>query len=316
MPVLEENFLKVLKHRTAGDPMRGDVCWTNLTLQEISDRLAKRGTPVSVTVVRQLLKEHKYVKRKAQKSKAMGHHPDRNKQFENIARLKEKYEVSENPILSIDTKKKEFLGNFYRAGKLYTQQTIETFDHDFNSAAEGVVIPHGLYDVKRNCGHVNLGISHDTSRFACDSIGWWWRHYGTTAYPEASSILLLCDSGGSNNARHYLFKEDLQKLVDKLGIEIRVSHYPPYASKYNPIEHRLFPHLGRACAGVVFHGVEIVKQLMRKARTTTGLKVTVNVIKKIYPIGRKVSEEFKETMRIVFDDYLPKWNYTVVPANN
>ncbi len=141
------------------------------------------------------------------------------------------------------------MGNFYREGRLYTTETIETFDHDFPSAASGVIIPHGLYDVKRNDGHVNLGTSHDTSEFACDSIEQWWQSRGRTLYPRATSILLLCDGGGSNSARQYLFKEDLQRLVDRIGIEIRVAHYPPYTSKYNPIEHRLFPHLARACQG-------------------------------------------------------------------
>jgi hypothetical protein len=223
-----------------------------------------------VPVVKQLLKKHGYVTRKAQKSKAMGSHPDRNQQFENIARLKREYLESDNPIVSMDTKKKELIGNFYRAGHLLTQGVIETFDHDFPSFASGVIIPHGFYDVKRNAGHVNLGTSRDTGEFACDSIERWWEQTGRALYPRASSILLLCDGGGSNSASQYLFKEDLQRLVDRLGIEIRVAHYPPYCSKYNPIEHRLFPHVTRACQGVVFESVQSVKELMEKARTSTG----------------------------------------------
>ena len=193
-------------------------------------------------------------------------------QFETIARLKREFLDSDNPIVSMDTKKKELIGNFYRAGHLLTQGVIETFDHDFPSFAKGVIIPHGLYDVKHNDGHVNLGTSHDTGEFACDSIERWWEDQGRELYPRASSILLLCDGGGSNNASQYLFKEDLQRLVDRLGIEIRVAHYPPYCSKYNPIEHRLFPHLTRACQGVIFESVELVKELMEKARTSTGLR--------------------------------------------
>ncbi len=162
---------------------------------------------------------------------------------------------------------------------------------------------------------MNLGLSHDTGAFACDSICQWWRRHGRAAWPDATSLLLLCDGGGSNSANQYLFKEDLQKLVDKIGIEIRVAHYPPYASKYNPIEHRLFPHLTRACQGVIFHCVDIVKELMKRTTTQTGLRVTVNIIKKIYETGRKVSEGFKGHMQILFDEYLPKWNYTAVPTN-
>jgi len=306
--------LRAVKDYTAGDPMRPDVTWTNLTLDQIAERLAEAGTPVSVTVVKQLLRKHRYIKRKARKSLSMGQHADRNRQFENIARLKREYLESDNPILSIDTKKKELVGNFYREGRLYTQETIETFDHDFPSAASGVIIPHGLYDVKRNDGHVNLGISHDTSEFACDSIERWWESRGRMLYPRATSILLLCDGGGSNSASQYLFKEDLQRLVDRNGIEIRVAHYPPYTSKYNPIEHRLFPHLTRACQGVIFHSVELVKELMEKAKTSTGLEVTVDILDKVYQTGRKYAADFKETMKIVFDDILPKWNYRAIPS--
>lgn len=269
---------------------------------------------MSVTVVKHLLRTHHYVKRKAQKATAMGHHPDRQAQFENIARLKQEYLESGNPLLSIDTKKKELLGNFYRPGQLYTQEVLKTFDHDFPSAALGVVIPHGLYDLNRNLGHVNLGTSHDTSEFACDSIGRWWDSQGQAAYPRATSLLLLCDSGGSNSARQYLFKEDLQRLADRLGMEIRVAHYPPYASKYNPIEHRLFPHLTRACQGVIFHTIDVVKGLMEKAKTSTGLQVTVDILDKVYQTGRKCAVSFKRHMSIVFDAVLPKWNYRAVPS--
>ena len=296
--------------------MRQEVRWTDLTFEQIAGHLAEAGTPVSVPVVKHLLRKHGYVKRKAQKSKAMGQHPDRNQQFEKIARLKQEYLEAGNPILSIDTKKKELLGNFYREGHLLTQGVIETFDHDFPSAASGVVIPHGIYDVRRNDGHVNLGTSHDTGEFACDSIERWWESRGRRLYPRATSILLLCDGGGSNSASQYLFKEDLQRLVDRLGIEIRVAHYPPYTSKYNPVEHRLFPHLTRACQGVIFESVELVKELMEKAKTSTGLRVTVEILDKVYQTGRKYEVGFKEDMKIVFDEILPKWNYRAIPSGS
>jgi hypothetical protein len=306
--------VRVLQDHTAGDPMRQEVQWTDLTDERIAEHLAEAGTPVSVPVVKQLLDGHGYVTRKAQKSKAMGGHADRNRQFENIARIKREYLASDDPILSMDTKKRELIGNFYRAGHLKTQGVIEAFDHDFPSFAKGVVIPHGLYDVKHNDGHVNLGTSHDTGEFACDSIEQWWEEKGRAFYPRANSILLLCDGGGSNGASQYLFKEDLQGLVDRLGIEIRVAHYPPYCSKYNPIEHRLFPHLTRACQGVIFESVGLVKELMEKASTSTGLRVTVDILDKVYQTGRKYAEGFKENMKMVFDEILPRWNYRAVPS--
>ena len=294
--------------------MRDDVQWTNLTQQAISDGLAEYGFEVSRNIAKQLLDHHDYVKRKAQKHKAMGYHVDRNAQFENIADLKQEYLNSVNPILSMDTKKKEYLGNFYREGRLYTQEVIKTYDHDFTSASQGLVIPHGLFDLKRNNGYIYLGISRDTSEFACDNIARWWKTYGRRYYSEAWSLLLLCDSGGSNNASHYIFKEDLEKLTDRIGIGIRVAHYPPYSSKYNPIEHRLFPHVTRACQGVVFKSIELVRSLMAKAQTKTGLRVFAKIVDRLYLAGRKYAEDFKENMRIVFDDLLPKWNYTAIPG--
>ena len=177
------------------------------------------------------------------------------------------------------------------------------FDHDWATLAEGVAIPHGLYDLSENVGYIQLGTSHDTSEFACDSIRYWWTTYGKVRYPLENSILLLCDGGGSNSSRYYIFKQDLQALVNQLGIEIRIAHYPPYTSKYNPIEHRLFPHLTRVCQGVIFESVEMVKDLMAKAKTQTGLKVFTSVLDQVYKTGRKVTEEFKQTMEIVFDEH-------------
>ena len=313
---MSKAFDKALKDNTAGDPMKPDVQWTNLTHQEIADSLNESGFDVSRNIAKQLLDKKHYVKRKAQKSKAMRHcnSDDRNGQFENIASLKEEYWDSPNPILSMDSKKKEYIGNFYRDGRLYTQSVIKTNDHDFNSFADGVIIPHGLFDLKQNIGYLHLGTSRDTSEFACDNIERWWLKHGQKIYPLATSMLLLCDGGGSNNANHYLFKEDLQKLSNRIGVNIRVAHYPPYTSKYNPIEHRLFPHVTRACQGVVFKDVPLVKKLMLKTRTKTGLRVFVEVIDKLYHTGRKYSEDFKANMKIRFEELLPKWNYTAVPT--
>jgi hypothetical protein len=238
---------------------------------------------------------------------------DRNEQFENIADLRASYHLAGNPVVSMDTKKKEYIGNFYRPGHLYTTEVIETYDHDFNSFAEGVVIPHASYDLLHNQGYINIGTSHDTSEFACDSLRQWWYAQGQYDYPEATSILVLCDGGGSNNSRYYIFKQDLQQLANEIGIEIRIAHYPPFCSKYNPIEHRLFPHVTRACQGVIFKNVEIIKDLMARTKTKQGLSVTVNVFDKVYLTGRKAAESFIKNMPIVFDDFLPHWNYVAIP---
>ena len=286
--------------------MHEEVIWTDLTPREIGEALMEKDLYVGEQVIRQLLDDEGYRRRQIQKYLEMGGHEDRNAQFENIARLKQEYLDSPNPIVSIDTKKRELLGTFYRAGRVYTRQGLLAFDHDFPSYADGVVIPHGLYDLKRNLGYLSLGTSHDTTEFACDSIDWWWENYGRALYPGANSMFLLCDGGGSNSADKYLFKEDLQKLADRLGLEIRVAHYPPYCSKYNPIEHRLFPHVTRACQGVIFESVAMVKRLMEKTRTGTGLRVVVEVLDKVYQTGRKYAEGFKKDMKIVFDEYPPE----------
>lgn len=315
-PALDEKFLEVLRHHTAGDPMDEKVRWTNLTLREIVAALREdHDIRVSPWVVRKLLKKHGYRRRKAQKKTTMKDAiKHRNAQFENITQLKADYTAAGHPVVSMDTKKKENLGNFYRDGQLYTLEVLNTYDHDFNSLAEGVIIPHSFYDVKHNVGYIQLGTSHDTSEFACDSFRHWWYHHGRLHYPSATSILVLCDGGGSNSSRHYLFKDDLQRLADEIGIDIRIAHYPPYCSKYNPIEHRLFPHVTRACQGVIFTSTELVKELMENTHTATGLKAFVHVIDKVYETGRKVAADFKENMRILFDAFLPAWNYRAIPA--
>jgi len=205
------------------------------------------------------------------------------------------------------------MGNLYREGKLYTTEPIKVYDHDFPSLSTGIGIPHGLYDMTDNIGYIQIGTSHDTTEFACDSIRYWWKTYGKVRYPLASSILLLCDGGGSNSSLYYIFKEDLQALVNELGIEIRIAHYPPYTSKYNPIEHRLFPHVTRVCQGVILENVHLLKDLIATTTTQTGLKVFSTILEKTYQIGRKVAEDFKLNMQIVFDTVLPKWNYTAKP---
>ena len=175
------------------------------------------------------------------------------------------------------------------------------------------MIPHGIYDTKRNEGYVTLGTTKDTSEFCCDCIKDWWERYGKHLYPNATSVLVLADGGGSNSSRHSIFKEDLQKLANDIGIEIRMAHYPPYTSKYNPIEHRMFCHVTRACAGTVFTSVEIVKELIEKTSTSKGLKVFASIKDKVYKTARKANADFKASMPIIFDDYLGQWNYRAVP---
>jgi hypothetical protein len=308
-------FLLLLKEHTAGDPIDEKVKWTNLTKANIAHLLATKGFTVSRNIVKKLLKKHGYVKRKPLKKKAGGGHLNRNAQFVRISELRKYYESEGNPVISVDTKKKELIGNLSRNGKIYTTETIEVFDHDFPSLAEGVAIPHTIYDTQQNQAYVTIGTSRDTSEFACDSIRHWWNTHGKLLYLTATSILMLMDGGGSNSSRHYIFKQDLQALADELGIDIRVAHYPPYTSKWNPIEHRVFPHITRALQGMVLTSHELTKELIETTTTKTGLRVFAGILNRVYQINRKVAANFKASMRIVFDDLLGQWNYVAIPKN-
>lgn len=217
-------------------------------------------------------------------------------------------------MISIDTKKQEHLGTFYRDGKLYSRDAVRVDDHDFPRSATGVVIPYGIYDLAANVGQVTLGTSHDTREFAGECLARWWEEHGRQRYPTATRLLILCDGGGSNASNRHVFKEQLQRLADRLGLELRVAHFPPYCSKYNPLEHRVFPHVTRAGQGVVFESVELVRDLISRTRTQTGLRVTTSILNQVFETGRKVAANFQKTCRILRDELLPKWNDRALPT--
>ncbi len=302
-----------IKDRTAGDPMRQDVVWTDLTPQEISKSLQAQGVCAGPRIVRRILDGLGLARRQMLKGLPGGDSPHRREQFHHLAHLIREFLEAGNPVLSIDTKKKECLGTLSRDGRVYCQQALKAFDHDFPSLATGVIIPHGIYDLARNQGWIHLGISRDTTAFACDSLRVFWHGDGQRLSPNASAILLLCDGGGSNSCHKHLFKEDLQGVVNDIAVPIRVAHYPAYCSKFNPIERRLFSHVTRACQGVLFDSLHTVLGLMQKTKTQQGLSVTVRVLNTVYEGGRTVSEAFKKNMPIVFEKLLPKWNYWALP---
>jgi len=311
---IDEIFLAVLKDNTAGDPMNGNVKWTNLSRSQIIKAMAKQGIKVSKNIIKKLLKKHQFVKRKMQRKKSTGTHKDRNEQFLAIAELRAQYESKGNPVLSIDAKKKEKIGNLYRDGQVECIETQIVYDHDYPHLAEGNVTLYTIYDQKNNEAFVYIGTSSDTSDFACDAIKAWWFARGQRDYPDTTSILCLADGGGSNSSRHHVFKESLQHLSNAIGKPIRMAHYPPYTSKWNPIEHRVFPHITRAMAGVILVSVELVKKLIKQTTTSTGLKVFARVTKKIYTIGKKVVSDFYEWANIKADKKLGQWNYVISPV--
>jgi hypothetical protein len=312
-PHLVSLFEELVESQIAGSPMNEKVRWTNLKDSEIVRLFEKQELSVSRFIVKQLTALKGFVQRKMKKSKTIKEVANRDEQFQKITELKADFFNRGLPVLSIDTKKKEFIGQFYRAGKSYCQAAVEVFDHDFPSLAEGRVVPHGIYDLKLNKGYLSLGKSRDTSEFLSDNLKYHWQNNIQKEYPQAEEILLLMDGGGSNSCLHYIVKEDLQKLANELKMKITVAHYPPYCSKYNPIEHRLFPHLQRSWEGVVFTNYEIIKERAEQTSTEKGLKVVAWINEKLYESGRKYSDNFKETMTIIFDEVLPKWNYQIQP---
>lgn len=296
--------------------MNDDIRWTYLTHQEIVDKLSEKEIYISPPTVADLLKLHGFKKRKMSQCKTIKDVENRDEQFINIDRLRNKFIQEGEPVVSIDSKKKEPLGSLYRKGEVYSLTAPEVYDHSFASLQTGLVVPHGIYDVNTNKACVNIGLSRDTAEFFYDSMVLWWENYGKVEYPDATKILVLCDGGGSNGCRHYVFKEVVQKLADTIGITVRIAHYPAYCSKYNPIEHRLFPHVTRALSGVVLDSVQTVKELIEnRAKTKKGLETCANIIDKIYETGKKASDLFMENMPIFFDQFLPKWNYKAMPVS-
>ena len=221
--------------------------------------------------------------RKLSKTLATGHYEHRDEQFKIIFKLVAIMSL-DTPIISIDCKKKERLGNLYREGKTYSTGSIAVYDHDYHHLAKGAVIPHGIYDMHRNEGYISIGASHETAEFIADNLLWWWDNFGIHNYPKATCILVLCDAGGGNSYRHHAFKKHIQILAQLTGLDFIICHYPPYASKWNPIEHRLFCHAHRAIQGAVFSDYNIVKDLFSNTKTDKGLKVIVRLNLKEYPI--------------------------------
>lgn len=311
---IERVFLEVIEGHIAGDPMNEKIRWLNVSRAVISEKLRQRGIWISRHLVKKLMKKHHLVKRKIQRQRSCGRSPVREQQFDRIKEKKAAFLNSENPIISIDTKKKEDLGQLHRDGQRYCSQALESYDHDYSYLSEGKVIPHGIYDMKQNKAYINLGMSHETAAFVCDSIKNWWLKQGVKDYPTAREMLIFCDAGGANSYRHYLFKEALQQLATDLGLILHVTHYPPYTSKWNPIEHRVFPHVTRAMEGIMFNTVEEAKQAMESAKTKTGLGVVVDIIQKTYEVGKRATQDILKKINIQFDQSdVKNLNYVISP---
>lgn len=309
--------VRIIEPHTAGLPQDEDVVWVSLTKTQIQNELAKAGFVISRYYITQILDSLELKERSFRKDIPMRDVKDRNEQFENIASVRESLEKVGIPIISVDTKKKELLGNFKRDGKALSNGTLKSFDHDFATFGNGTVVPHGIYDVRRNVGYMTMGVSHDTSKFVCDNIERVWNQYLKEQYPDARTIAILCDGGGSNSSSHRIVKQDLMDLANRLNMRLLVMHYPPYCSKFNPIEHRLFSQITRSWNGAPLMSVEDAAERAARTTTKTGLKVYADINNKTYDIKRQVDESYEKKLswQVVFSQTLPKWNYLIKPIN-
>ena len=313
-PEIGEAIEKIIDGKTYGDPEKV-IHWTTKSLMSIAEELDKEyGIKVSHTVVAGVLEHMGYSKQLNQKMLQVGNpHPDRNAQFEYIDATSKEYLSKGIPVISIDCKKKENLGNFKNNGQEYRRKkdARKVLDHDFLNKELGTVAPYGVYDVGNNTGFVNLGTSHDTAEFAVNSILQWWLHIGKETYPNAKRLYINCDGGGSNGSRIHLWKAQLAEFAEVTGLEVHVSHFPPGTSKWNKIEHRLFCYISKSWAGQPLVDVETVVDLIGSTTTKQGLKVKCVLDKNDYPTGIKVSDECYNQIHIERIEPMTEWNYII-----
>jgi DDE family transposase len=285
------------------------------SLRQLSQRLSQSGHRVSAPTVGRLLKKHDYSLHVNAKQKEAGSEPpQRDRQFQYIEAQQQAFRTAGWPILSVDTKKKELIGNFRNAGQAWSQQPLQVNAHDFLADALGRAVPYGLYDLQRNQGAVYVGTSADTPEFAVAALIQWWRQQGRQAYPQARQLLILADAGGSNGCRPRLWKEQLQsQLCDRFGLTVTVCHYPTGCSKWNPIEHRLFSQISLNWAGQPLRTFEILLSYIRDTTTRTGLKVTASLLTGSYQVGKRVADAVMKSLKLKHPAVCPQWNYTIRP---
>lgn len=304
----------LLEDDTGGDPITG-VKWSRRTTAKVAMALGDFGIAVSANTVARLLEHMGYSLRVNQKQLATDASPDRNEQFLYIRDLRARFQRQGWPIISVDTKKRELVGAFKNPGARWDRSPRVVNDHDFRSDAIGVAIPHGVYDLLANRGCVTVGVSHDTPAFAARAIARWWQHDGCGRYSRARRLLLLGDTGGSNGCRCRAWKTELQaQLVNVFGLTVTVAHYPTGASKWNPIEHRLFSEISKNWAGEPLDSYQKILRFLRSTRTQTGLAVTAHLDRRHYQTGIEPTPEQLQGLRLQLSEVLPKWNYTISPV--
>lgn len=312
--MIEKVLLDMVEPETAGNPM-SEQKWVRRSLRSLSACLSQAGHNASAPTVSRLLKKHDYSLRvNAKEKESRSQHPERDTQFRYIETQKQSFAASGDPYISVDTKKKELIGNFKNAGRAWCLEAEAVNVHDFLSDALGRVSPYGIFDIERNEGVVYVGKSADTPEFAVEAISRWWQEYGQAVYPEATRLLILADAGGSNGCRPRLWKERLQsQLSDALGLSVTVCHYPTGCSKWNPIEHRLFSQISINWAGKPLRTFETMLGLIRGTTTKTGLMVLAHMLEGVFEKGKKVTDAVMKTLNITRHETCPQWNYTIHP---
>jgi hypothetical protein len=304
-----------MKHDVAGDPITG-VKWTRRTTRKISQELLAAGIHVSSQTVARILKDLDYSLRVNHKNVSKGSGSDRDEQFKYISEQRTSFGNRDLPIVSIDSKKKELVGNFKNQGTAWKRKPELVRDHDFRSDAEGMATPYGIYDVRANRGAVFVGTSFDTPDFAAENLARWWEAEGRKRYPGATELLVLADGGGSNGPRNRAFKHGLQtRLCDSYGISVTLCHYPAGASKWNPIEHRLFSEISKNWKGCPLRSYETIVNYISTTRTETGLRVTAQLVDKEYPKGVKIQDAQMAALDITPHKTQPLRNYTIRPRS-
>jgi hypothetical protein len=312
-PQVKQELSRILKETTAGDPM-SLLKWTAKSTRSIAEELTRRGYPVSGVTVGRCLHEMDYSLQGNVKSLEGAQHPDRDAQFRYINSQVKSFVRSGDPVVSVDTKKKELVGAFKNAGRRWRKRAELVHAHDFPHLGEGKAIPYGTYDVARDKALVNVGVSHDTAQFAVESIRRWWRMLGRKAYPHAARLLICADAGGSNGNRLRTWKLYLHALAAETGMAISVCHYPPGTSKWNKIEHRLFSFISMNWRGKPLVSYETVVNLIGGTRTRSGLKVKALLDTRDYETGQEVSTKQMGELRLRGHSFHPDWNYTLLPS--
>lgn len=313
---LAEALDRMLEPQTRGDP-ECPLRWTSKSTEKLAAALRWQGFDVSADTVGRMLHRNGYSLQSPRKRLEGTSHADRDVQFEYIARLTKSAQRRKSPVLSVDTKKKELVGPFSNGGREWqpTSHPVAVNVHDFPSAGQGKAIPYGIYDVGRNEGFVNIGITADTAEFAVASIRTWWRTLGRRRYPSAKDLLITADCGGSNGYRCRLWKVELQAFADETGLKVRVAHYPPGTSKWNKIEHRLFCQITTNWRGRPLTSYQVIVDLIGATTTTTGLKVCAHLDTHTYEKGRDVADTEVASLRLKRDAFHGEWNYMLLPRS-